>query len=166
MASTPVQTTYRENMKPPAPGTLIGGAKYDVITGNAQTDANGIPFGRVVSEGNKTTHGDRATTLGGALASMKGISIRDITLASHATLPDAYKDKDEMGIVRKGEVWVEPREAVVADDPVYFVAATGVLSNSASGAIGPIPGARWTSSSVDGRAKVYLPGLQNMDTFA
>lgn len=158
MASTPVQTSYRETMKPPAPGT-ISGSDFDTMTGNAQdASGNGIPFGRAVGEGNVGTHGDKATVIGGVIGGFKGISVRDIA-AGAAT--DVYKDKTNMSILRRGQIWVEPREAVVANDAVYYVSATGILSNTASGAVGPIPGARWITSSVDGRAEVYIPGLQN-----
>lgn len=165
---TAVQSTYTEGMRAPAPGT-ISGSDYDTITGNCETAA-GIPFGVAVATGTVSTHGDKATVIGGALATFKGIAVRDITLAPSSASQDKYLERGNMTILRRGQIWVEPREAVVANDPVYFIAATGVLSNSASGALGPINGARWVTSSTnntDGagrRAEVYLPGLQKLAT--
>lgn len=164
-----VQTTYANYMRPPGPGT-IHGSDYETFTGNCETAA-GIAFGVAVSEGNKTTHGDQATVLGGAsLAVFKGASVRDIAVRQGVSgSPDKYAERDEMSILRRGHMWVEPREAVVADDPVYFIAATGVFSNSASGAIGPVKGAKFTISTIAsegsaaGRAVLFLPGLANYD---
>lgn len=156
-----VQDTYTEGMRPPAPGT-ISGSDYDTITGNCETAA-GIPFGVAVSEGTKTTHGDKATVIGGSLAGFKGVSVRDITLAPSAANQDKYLERGNMTIMRRGTIWVEAAVAVVADDPVHFVAATGVFTNT--GDLGPIKGARWVSSAPTApfRAELYLPGLQNQD---
>lgn len=163
---SPAQTTYSERIAAPPPGTVAGSYdKTDVLTGNVETAA-GIAFGRAVSEGTKATFGDKATILGGSLAGFKGISVRDVTLqpAADSANQDKYPQYANMGILFRGEIWAEPREAVIADDPVYFIAATGVLSNSASGALGPIKGAAWTSScALNGRATVFIPGLRNQD---
>ena len=156
-----VQTTYSENIGAPRPGT-ISSADYDTTTGNVETAA-GIGFGLAVSVGTIGTFGDKATVLGGTLDTFKGISIRDNAALHTDADPDKYKQYANMGIVRRGTVWVSPVQAVVADDPVFFDGTTGRFGNSnASGKLGPIKGARWISSGgIDGAAEVYIPGLAN-----
>lgn len=152
------QTSYSERMAPPAPGTLAGGMDVArTITGICETASPGIPFGRAVSQGSLS---DQGTIIGGTLAGFKGISIRDVTLRGDegSTTLDKYQTPDSMGIMEAGDIWVEPNEAVTAHAAVYFVAATGILSDNASGALGPIPGAYWkTSCGVGGRAIVCIP---------
>lgn len=158
---SPVQTSYSENIKAPPPGT-ISSSDYDTTTGNTETAA-GIGFGLAVSVGTVATYGDKATVLGGTLDKFKGISVRDVAALNTQADPDKYRQYANMGVLRRGQIWVEPGEAVTADDPVFFNGATGVLMRSnAGGALGPLKGARWiTSCGVGGRAEVYIPGLAN-----
>jgi hypothetical protein len=154
----PVQSTYSETMQAPSPGT-ISSSDYDTITGIVETAA-GIGFGLAVSVGTVATKGDKATILGGTADKFKGVSIRDIAALRPADNSDKYRETANIGIVRRGTVWVSPAVDVVADDPVHFDGATGVFSNT--GGIGPIKGARWvTSAAANGRAEIYLPGLAN-----
>jgi hypothetical protein len=128
-----------------------------VTTGICETASPGIPFGRAVSQG---TLSDEGCILGGTLAGFRGVSIRDITLRGDegSTTLDKYQTPDSMGVLEAGDIWVEPNEAVAAHAAVYFVAATGIFSDNASGALGPIPGAYWkTSCGVGGRAIVSIP---------
>lgn len=144
------QTTYSERMAPPSPGSPSG-SDYDTITGLCETTAPGIPFGRAVSQG---TLSDKGMVLGGTLAAFRGVSLKDITLASEQ---DAYLPPNSMGVVHRGLVWVEPTVAVNANDPVWFNAATGTFNKSTG--LGPIKGARWeTSCGVGGRALLQLAG--------
>lgn len=152
------QTSYSERMAPPMPG-VIAGSDYDTKTGICETAAPGIPFGRAVSKG---TLSDQGTLLGGALVGFKGISVRDITLLGDvgpANL-DKYQPPNSMSILSRGEIWVEPGEAVNAGDPVFYNSTTGVLMKAAdTGLVGPIKGAAWkTSCGVGGRAVVMLAG--------
>jgi len=158
---SPVQTSYSENMAPPRPGT-ISSADYDTTTGNVES-ADGIGFGLAVSVGTPSTFGDKATVLGGTLDKFKGISVRDIAALADSDSPDVYRQYANMGIVRRGTVWVSPVQNVVADDPVFFDGTTGRFGNTnANGKLGPVKGARWISSgSADGAAEVYIPGLAN-----
>lgn len=158
----PVQTTYSETMRAPGPGTITAMSEADTVTGNVETDA-GIGFGLACSVGTVATYGDKATVLGGTLDKFKGISVRDIAALSDAETPDKYREYANMTVMRRGTIWVEPGEAVTADDPVFFNGTTGVLMRSnTGGAIGPIKGGRWnTSCAVNGRAEVYIPGLAN-----
>lgn len=158
----PIQSEYTNYIKAPSPGTLTGsGETIDSITGNAETD--GIPFGRAVSEGNVAVYGDNAVILGGSLAGFVGVSVKDITLGTRAVGEvDQYHRYDNVGVLQRGMIWVEPAVAVVANDPVHFDAATGIFTNT--GGLGPIKGAKWvTSCPAAGRAILFVPGLANMD---
>lgn len=152
------QTSYSESMAPPSPGTLAGNVdSARTTTGICETAAPGIPFGRAVSQG---TLSDEGCILGGSLAGFRGVSIRDITLRGDVAAAnlDKYQPPNSMGVMESGDIWVEPNEAVTAHAAVYFVAATGIFSDNASGAVGPIPGAYWkTSCGVGGRAIVAIP---------
>jgi hypothetical protein len=151
------QTSYSERMAPPAPGTIAGNMDTArVITGICETASPGIAFGRAVSQG---TLSDEGTILGGTLAGFKGVSVRDVTLRGDVATADLdkYQAPNSMAILESGDIWVEPNEAVTAHAAVYFVAATGLFSDNASGALGPIPGAYWkTSCGIGGRAIVSI----------
>lgn len=154
------QTEYNEQMKAPAPG-IISSSDYNTVTGIAE-GASGIGFGLAVSKGNAGV--DKSTVLGGTVAGFKGISVRDVTLdavAAGSTLLDKYVAPGNMGILQRGQIWVEPGEAVADEDPVYFDGTTGVFYKSASaGRVGPIPGAKFVGScGVGGRAEVFLAGV-------
>lgn len=149
------QSTYATNIAPPSPGTLAGQVnEARIITGICETASPGIPFGRAVSFG---TLSDQGAVLGGTLAGFLGISVRDTTLRGDLAVVDAYLPPNSMSILEEGDIWVEPNEAITAHAAVYFVAATGLLSDNATGALGPIPGAYWkTSCGIGGRAIVSL----------
>jgi hypothetical protein len=146
------QTTYSERIAAPSPGT-VHGTDNDTITGLCETASPGIPFGRAVSKG---TLSDNGVIIGGAIATFRGISTRDITLGAEH---DAYLPPNNVGIVRRGSIWAEPAVAVAVNDPVHFSATTGILTNT--GGVGPIKGAYWvTSCGVGGRAIAYIPGYE------
>lgn len=165
---SPAQTTYVETIKAPPPGTVHGSFdKTDSITGNVEDD-DGIPAGRAVGEGTVSTHGDKAVIMNGnTLAKFIGVTIRDITLlpAANSDDQDKYPEYSNCAVMTRGEIWLEPGEAVNAYDPVYFNGTTGVFYKQATGgALGPIKGAQWTSTcAVNGRATAYFPGLRNQD---
>lgn len=150
------QTSYSERMAPPSPGTLAGQVnEARITTGICETASPGIPFGRAVSQGALS---DQGVIIGGSLAGFRGISVKDINLPAGRSVVDAFLPPDSLSVMESGDIWVEPNEAVSAHAAVYFVAATGLLSDNASGAVGPIPGAYWkTSCGVGGRAIVSIP---------
>jgi len=152
---SPVQTSYSERMAPPGPGTLSG-TTNDSVTGLCETEA-GIPFGRATSQG---TLSDKGVIIGGALATFRGPSIRDVTLGAET---DTYMPPNNVGILKTGEIWLEPSEAILANDPVHFSATTGVFAKS--GGVGPVKGARWvTSCGIGGRAIAYFAGYDRNAT--
>jgi hypothetical protein len=151
------QTVYNERMAPPSPGTLAGQVdNARITTGICETASPGIPFGRAVSQGALS---DQGVIIGGSLAGFRGVSVRDVALSvTGRTVLDAFLPADSLSVLEEGDIWVEPNEAVTAHAAVYFVAATGLFSDNASGAIGPIPGAYWkTSCGIGGRAILALP---------
>lgn len=151
------QTTYSERIAPNSPGTLAGNVdNAKITTGIAETASPGIPFGRAVSQGALS---DEGVILGGTLAGFRGASIKDVTLRGDLAVVDAFLPPNSLSVLEAGDIWVEPNEAVTAHASVYFVAATGLFSDNATGALGPIPGAYWkTSCGIGGRAIVSLPG--------
>lgn len=155
------QTVYNERMAPPQPGVVQGPG--EVETGIAETASPGIPFGRAVSQGSLSNQG---VILGGTVAGFRGVSVRDVTLRGDtgSVNLDHYLPPDNVGILVDGDIWLEPREAVAANDPVYFVAATGIFSQNATGALGPLKGCRWkTSCGVGGRAVMSIADYYRRD---
>lgn len=137
MASTPVQNTYSENMEPGVAGLVVG-SDWNADTGNCETVA-GIGFGLAVSQG----AADKGVIIGGTRLGFRGITIRDVTLENLQL--DKYAQYQNVGVLVQGKIWVVPPVAVEAGDPVHFVAATGVITNT--GGEGPINGARWVTSA-------------------
>jgi len=139
-------------MRAAVPG-LIQGSNHECDTGICETEA-GIGFGLAVGQGAES---DQGVTLGAAdLNHFRGVSVRDVTLGAEK---DTIMVPDSLSVLKKGSIWTKPAVAVVANDPVYFNATTGVFSNA--GGIGPVPGARWKSSAdADGMALVELSGHQ------
>jgi len=150
------QTSYSERIAPPMPGVIAGNMdNARIATGICETAAPGIPFGRAISQG---VLSDQGRLLGGVLTAFRGISVRDITLRGDVATAnlDKYQPLNNMGCLESGEIWVEPAVAVAVTDPVHYVQATGIFTNT--GGIGPIVGAKWkTSCGVGGRAIVQLP---------
>lgn len=149
---SPVQSSYSERIAPPMPGVVAGQMdNARTTTGICETEDPGIPFGRVVSQGALS---DQGVILGGSLAGLRGVSIRDITLGAEQ---DAYLPPNSVGILEDGDIWVEPTVAVNANDVVWFNATTGTFNKSTG--IGPVPGWRYkTSCGIGGRAIVSTTG--------
>lgn len=139
------QNTYRERMAAAVAGLVANENDFTTDTRICETVA-GIGFGLAVGQG----VADKGGVLGGALTGFVGVSVRDVTLV-HDT-PDKYARYDNMGVLFRGDIWVAPAVAVAANDPVHYVSATGVFTNT--GDIGPIVGARWMTSAAEGELAV------------
>jgi hypothetical protein len=140
------QTTYGDPPLP-SPGTIAGQNDNSRISSHINEDPTEITFGRAVCIG----YLDNGVTQGGLLEDFVGCAVRDVTT-----------QKDILSVLDSGDIWVEPNAAVAINDPVYFVATTGVWSNSPTGTVGPVPGARFkTSCESGGRAIVSLPTYLN-----
>ncbi|PWT71217.1 MAG: hypothetical protein C5B60_11175 [Chloroflexi bacterium] len=133
---TVVQTDYAPQIRAGVNGLIADEVDNSVQTYVVETAA-GIGFGLAVSQGVN----DIGCIVGGTLAKFLGITRRDMTLAlapvdplSSTPLPlDTYGQRTNAGVMSRGHMWVVPGATVAAADPVYFVAATGQLTNSASG---------------------------------
>ena len=149
----PVQTTFNETMRQGVPGMVNRMVDYNAVTRNCATAAGMLPA-RAVSQGAT----DIDAVIGGTLVGFLGITILDPTIVNLAA-PDTYPQYSNVGILTKGEIFAAAVVAVTAGDPVHFVAADGTLTNT--GAIGPIPGARWKyTRATPGDLNVVQLGIQ------
>lgn len=79
-----------------------------------------------------------------------------ITIADKTRDEDAYDVGEVAAVIRKGTVWVEVPVAVADTDTVYFIPATGVITNVSTSNTA-IVGAKFeTSTSGAGLARLYL----------
>lgn len=146
-----VQTSYSENIAAAVPG-MPADADYSADTRICETAA-GIGFGVVVGQGAD----DKGAVLG--TANFVGVTIRDKTLVN--SLGDKYAEKENMGVMTRGDIWVTVGGDVGAGGDVTYDATTGVLSSAAEGASqNLVVGARWmTSASSGGLAILRLSGF-------
>lgn len=140
---SPIQTSYNERHRVALPG-MVGGSDYGSKTGIVETAA-GIGFGLAVSQGTN----DKGVILGGSLAAFVGASIRDVASRNLMTdTVDKYANTKNMGYLNRGQIWVVPTTPVTPTSEVHFSATTGEFA--ASGGLGPVPGAKWVTSSAAG----------------
>lgn len=154
--SVNVQANYTERMRAGVAG-MVQGSDFNSDTGICETAA-GIGFGLAVSQGT----GDKGVVIGGTRLGFRGITIRDVTLVHSDANLDKYIENENMGILTRGKIMVATTVPVAAGDAVYFVAATGVLTNVSAGNQGPINGARFIRSAAGNGdvAIVELSGYQ------
>lgn len=145
-----IQENYSERMPAAKAGHVANERDWDGITRSAEAE---IGFGLAVGRGD--TDPSRGVKLAGALPDFLGVSVRDITLAASAN-PDVYTETVNVGILTKGEIWVQVSGTPGPDHPVHYNATTGVFAGS--GGTGPIRGARWMEVSANGLGRVYLSG--------
>ncbi len=138
------QGTYLDNPAVAYAGMIAEGQPARDIKSSVVENA-AVAFGLAVGLGTA----DNSVRLGGT-------GFIGITVADKTRLNDNYQIGEFAAVLRKGTVWVNVPVAVADADPVYFVAATGVITNVASGNV-LIAGARFeTSTSGAGLARVYL----------
>jgi hypothetical protein len=149
-SSGPVQTTYSQYMtagKAGMPATMTGWDIDTFLCEDPSSPEVGIGFGLAVSQG--TLHGDKSAGLGHISGGdFIGVTVLDPTLANLDTaFTDKYRDGENMAVLVRGDIWVEPAVDVVPGDNVTYDSTTGVFSKSGGTAI---KNARWmTSSSTD-----------------
>lgn len=138
------QGTYLDNPAVAYAGMIAEGQPARDVASKIVENA-AVAFGLAVGVG----AADNSVRLGGT-----GFS--GITVADKTRLNDNYQVGEQAAVIRKGTVWVQVGVAVADTDSVFFVAATGVLTNVSAGNVA-IPGARFeTSTSGAGLARVYL----------
>jgi hypothetical protein len=142
----PVQTAYASRIAPAFEGMVANSEPHDIVSKQVESAA-GIGFGKVALQGAADD---------GIIVSQAGGKFVGITEASHAEPADSYAQYRTAPVLRKGVIWVLASVAVAPGDLVYYVPATGVLTNVAT-ANTLIPGATWDSSTTGaGLAKVRL----------
>lgn len=147
------QPSYQATLDKARRGLPLG-CDYNADTGNCETVA-GLAFGIAISQGSVS---DKGVIIGGTSAGFRGITMRDVTL-ENAQL-DKYAQHQNVGVLTRGKIWCLPSHAVAPGDAVYFVGATGVLTNQ-SGGNQVVNGARWVTTAVaDALAVVELSGFQ------
>ena len=131
-----IQTTYGTNIGPAFEGMIADSRDQEVESRSVETAA-GIGFGKVVVKG--TT--DDQVRVSEAARAFVGI-----TVAEHGQAADLYPQYSTCSVLRRGAIWVQASVAVATEDPVYFVPATGVLTNVATSNTA-LPDATWRTST-------------------
>lgn len=141
-----VQTSYSAQHARWIEGMVLN-MEPSVVVSRLCEDSEGIGFGKVAVQGTA----DNQVVDSEATAPFVGIAILD------ATQPTGkYEQYATAAIMKKGVVVVQASVAVDVGDPVYYVPATGVLTNvSTDNTL--IPDAQWdTSTSGAGLAALRL----------
>lgn len=117
-----VQTAYSATHARWVEGMVLNSEPCVAVSRIAE-DVEGIGFGKVC------VLGDRDDTVTDSEASKKfeGIAVLDPT-----KIGDTYAQYDTVAVMKKGVIVVMASVAVAKGDPVYFVPATGVLTNVAT----------------------------------
>ncbi|MEK1888532.1 MAG: capsid cement protein [Phyllobacterium sp.] len=131
-----VQTTYSATHARWIEGMVLNMEPSDVVTRLAE-DVEGIGFGKVGVQGTA----DNQVVDSEITVKFVGIAVLD------ATQPTGkYEQYSNVALMKKGVIVVQASVAVAVGDPVYYVPATGVLTNVASGNT-LIAGAQWDTST-------------------
>ncbi|WP_058320135.1 capsid cement protein [Sinorhizobium sp. GL28] len=141
-----VQTTYSATHARWVEGMVLNMEPSDVVTRLAE-DVEGIGFGKVCVQGTA----DNQVVDSEITVKFAGIAVLDTTRPN-----GKYDQYDNVAVMKKGVIVVQASVAVAVGDPVYYVPATGVLTNvSTSNTL--IAGAQWdTSTSGAGLAALRL----------
>ncbi|WP_377838714.1 capsid cement protein [Bosea sp. UC22_33] len=141
-----IQSTYSAQHARWYEGMVLNQEPSTIVTRVAE-DAEGIGFGKVCVQGTA----DNQVVDSEATVKFCGIAIADAGQPG-----DTYAQYANVAVMKKGVVVVQASVAVAVGDAVYYVPATGVLTNSASGNT-LIAGAQWdTSTSGAGLAALRL----------
>lgn len=134
-----IQTNYTATHAVAVEG-MVANSEPCVIVSRIAEDAEGIGFGKVCVLGDA----DNTVTDAEAAKKFEGIAVLDPTQMG-ATV-DAYPQYATVAVMKKGVIWVSASVAVAKGDAVYFVPATGVLTNvSTSNTL--IANASWDSAT-------------------
>lgn len=123
-----VQSTFSEDIPVGYAGMEADGELSNIIsrTLEGSTDA---PFGAPVFRGSA----DKGCTLS-VSSSLYGFAIAQKGLPVTSTRPaDHYEPGDTVAIKERGKIWVNSSTATADGGQVYFVTATGAITNSSSG---------------------------------
>ena len=143
-----IQTTYSATHARWIEGQVLN-MEPSVVVSRLAEDAEGIGFGKVAVKGTA----DNQVVDSEATVPFVGIAVLDVTKPT-----GKYEQYDTVAVMKSGVIVVQASVAVAVGDPVYYVPATGVLTNvSNSSANTLIAGAQWdTSTSGAGLAALRL----------
>ncbi|WP_426235851.1 structural cement protein Gp24 [Pararhizobium sp. DWP1-1-3] len=131
-----VQTTYAATHARWVEGMVLN-MEPNVIVTRVAEDVEGIGFGKVAVQGTA----DNQVVDSEATVKFCGIAVLDTTRPT-----GKYEQYDNVAVMKKGVIVVTASVAVAVGDPVYYVPATGVLTNvSTSNTL--IAGAQWDTST-------------------
>lgn len=138
-----VQTSYAQTHARWVEGMVLN-SEHSLRLSRTVESAAGIGFGKVACRG-ADDHGCKVSAASGDFI---GITIMDQTLLGGTV--DKYPQYAEANLLRKGVIVVSAGVAVTQGDPVYFVPATGVLTNTDNSAANiQIPNAEWETTRAD-----------------
>lgn len=149
-----IQTTYLQTIAPAYEG-MIADSRDQTILSLQLESAAGVGFGKVVVKGTA----DRQVRVSEASRAFRGI-----TVATHFAgfaagaqgTKDTYDQYETLPVLVLGPIWVMASVAVAVGDLVYYVPATGVLTNVSTSNT-QILDAMWeTSTSGAGLAVISL----------
>jgi len=131
-----IQTTYAALHTRWVEGMPLNMEPNVIVTRLAE-DSEGIGFGKVCVQGTA----DNQVVDSEATVKFAGIAVLDTTRPT-----GKYEQYDNVAVMKKGVIVVSASVAVAVGDPVYYVPATGVLTNvSTSNTL--IAGAQWDTST-------------------
>lgn len=131
-----IQTTYAATHARWVEGMVLNMEPNVIVTRLAE-DAEGIGFGKVGVQGTA----DNQVVDSEATAKFVGIAVLDPTQPT-----GKYEQYANVALMKKGVIVVSASVAVAVGDPVYYVPATGVLTNvSTSNTL--IANAQWDTST-------------------
>lgn len=145
-----IQTSYPLYQAVAFEGMVANSIPRTVISRLVETAA-GIGFGKVAVRGTA----DNQCRVAAVGLGFLGITIADPTQVGGTV--DTYPQYAVAAIMTKGAVWVQASVAVADGDPVYFVPATGVLTNASSGNT-LIPNAVWDTTTTGAGLAVLRMG--------
>lgn len=143
-----VQTSYPLNQAAAYEG-MVANSEPRVVVTRIVEGAAGIGFGKVAVRGTA----DNQIKPAAAAEVFLGITIADPGQVGDTA--DMYPQYEAAAVMTKGVVWVIASVAVAAGDPVYYVPATGVLTNVATDNEQILNGV-WDSSTSDSNALAKL----------
>lgn len=121
-----VQSTYASGLSAAFAGMIANQEPTNIISRTLKLAA--IGFGKVAVQG---ANADECRNPDAGQTKYLGITVRDQSVDPSSS--DQYRINDTVAILTKGVVWVTAGANVAAGDAVYFVPATGVITNSSVG---------------------------------
>lgn len=136
-----VQNAYNERHSAAQLG-MIADTRGHKIRSMTYEGAANLAFGLALT----FTANDNGADFGGT--KFAGISVMSQTNdPGNSGSQDVYRQNDTVPLVHEGSIWVTASVAVAPGDPVHFIAATGVLTNTGGIAIS---GAVWETNAAIG----------------